>query len=229
MPGACARIAPVHPVLGPPLAFFTAIGFSATDSPAAGHRPLVTAWSADASGLLSMPVIDPDPEFAHLYHRHHGFVWRILRRLGVPPAGLDDAAQEVFVVVHRRRDALQADAPVRSWLFGIARRVASDVHRGQHRRQRKHDALPPTPDAPPLDDALARSEAAEFVRGFLERLDEGHRMVFVLADIEGMTAPEIAEALELKLNTVYSRLRKARLDFERAVARREARSKVIHG
>lgn len=176
-----------------------------------------------------MPVIDPDPEFAHLYRRYHGFVWRILRRLGVPPAALDDAAQEVFVVVHRRRDALQADASVRSWLFGIARRVASDVHRGQHRRQRKHDALPPVSEAPPLDDALARSEAAGFVRAFLERLDEGHRMVFVLADVEGMTAPEIAETLELKVNTVYSRLRKARLDFERAVARREARSKVVHG
>lgn len=175
-----------------------------------------------------MPVVEPDPEFAHLYHRHHGFVWRMLRRLGVPPASLDDAAQEVFVVVHRRRDDLHADASVRSWLFGIARRVASDVHRGQHRRQRKHDALPLPPEAPPLDDALARAEAAQFVRAFLERLDEGHRMVFVLSDIEGLTAPEIACALELKLNTVYSRLRKARLEFERAVARRGARSKVAH-
>jgi RNA polymerase sigma-70 factor, ECF subfamily len=189
------------------------------------------AWSADASGLCSMPVVEPDPEFANLYHRHHGFVWRILRRLGVPPAALDDATQEVFVVVHRRRHDLRSDAPVRSWLFGIARRVAADVHRGQHRRDRKHDALPPPADAPPLDDALARSEAAEFVRTFLERLDEGHRMVFALADIEGMTAPEIADALELKVNTVYSRLRKARLDFERAVARRETRAskQVLHG
>jgi RNA polymerase sigma-70 factor (ECF subfamily) len=125
-----------------------------------------------------------------------------------------------------------AAVPRRGWLFGIARRVAADVHRGQHRRDRKHDALPSPAAAPPLDDALARSEAAELVRSFLERLDEGHRMVFVLADIEGMTAPEIADALELKVNTVYSRLRKARLDFERIVARREARAEkeqVLHG
>jgi RNA polymerase sigma-70 factor (ECF subfamily) len=179
-----------------------------------------------------MPVVEPDPEFANLYHRHHGFVWRILRRLGVPPGTLDDAAQEVFVVVHRRRQDLRADASMRSWLFGIARRVAADTHRGKARRDRKHDALPAPADDPPLDDALARSEAAEFVRTFLDRLDEGHRMVFALSDIEGMTAPEIAEALDLKLNTVYSRLRKARLDFERAVARREARTKkqqVLHG
>jgi RNA polymerase sigma-70 factor (ECF subfamily) len=190
------------------------------------------AWSADASAILPVPVVDSDPEFASLYHRHHGFVWRILRRLGVPAAALDDATQEVFVVVHRRRRDLRVDASVRSWLFGIARRVAADVHRGQHRRDRKHDALPSPAAAPPLDDALARSEAAELVRSFLERLDEGHRMVFVLADIEGMTAPEIADALELKVNTVYSRLRKARLDFERIVARREARAEkeqVLHG
>ncbi len=175
-----------------------------------------------------MPVVDTDPEFANLYHRHHGFVWRMLRRLGVPQASLDDAAQEVFVVVHRRRGDLHADASVRSWLFGIARRVAADVHRGQHRRQRKHDALPLPVCDPPPDDALARIEAAEFVGAFLERLDEGHRMVFVLADIEGLTAPEISAAVEIKLNTVYSRLRKARLEFERAVARRTARSKVAH-
>lgn len=176
-----------------------------------------------------MPVIEPDPEFASLYHRHHAFVWRILRRMGVPAAALDDATQDVFVVVHRRRDDLHADASVRSWLFGIARRVASDVHRRQRRVQRKLEALPtPTNAAPPLDDAVARSEAADFVRSFLGQLDEGHRMVFVLADVEGLTAPEIAEALGLKVNTVYSRLRNARRRFERAVTRRAARSKVSH-
>ncbi|MCA9656472.1 MAG: sigma-70 family RNA polymerase sigma factor [Myxococcales bacterium] len=177
-----------------------------------------------------MPVIDHDPEFAALYDRHHGFVWRILRRLGVPPASLDDATQDVFVVVHRRRDALRADVAERSWLFGIARRVAADLHRGRRRTLRKLEALPsPGEPAAPLDEALERAEAADFVRAFLERLDEGHRMVFLLSDVEGMTAPEIAETLELNLNTVYSRLRNARKKFEQAVARRRARAKVAHG
>lgn len=220
---------PAQSAQSAPRAFRPPIVFFATDPPRPGHRPFVTAWSADASGILSMPVVDPDPEFARLYHRHHGFVWRILRRLGVPPAGLDDATQDVFVVVHRRRDALHADVSERSWLFGIARRVASDVHRGQRRRQRKLEALPAPSEAPPLDEALARDEAVAFVQAFLERLDEGHRMVFVLCDVEGLTAPEVSEALDLNVNTVYSRLRKARLEFERAVARREARSKVAHG
>ncbi|MCH9686219.1 MAG: sigma-70 family RNA polymerase sigma factor [Deltaproteobacteria bacterium] len=176
-----------------------------------------------------MPVVDPDPEFAALYNRHHGFVWRILRRLGVDAASLDDATQDVFVVVHRRRDDLAADASVRSWLFGIARRVAADIHRGQRRARRKLEALPAPAPSAPLDDQVARTEAATMVRTFLERLDPGHRMVFVLSDVEGLTAPEVATALDLKVNTVYSRLRNVRQKFERAVARHQARSKVAHG
>ncbi|MEX1364382.1 MAG: sigma-70 family RNA polymerase sigma factor [Nannocystaceae bacterium] len=172
---------------------------------------------------------DHDPQFAALYDRHHAFVWRILRRLGVPPASLDDATQDVFVVVHRRRDTLRPGVSERSWLYGIARRVAADVHRGRRRTQRKLEALPSPGQSAPLDDALERAEAADFVRTFFERLDAGHRMVFVLSDVEGMTAPEVAEALELNLNTVYSRLRSARKKFERAVARRQARAKVAHG
>ncbi len=179
--------------------------------------------------MLSMPVVDSDPEFAALYTLHHGFVWRILRRMGVPPASLDDATQDVFVVVHRRRSALESEAAVRSWLFGIARRVAADVHRTQRRVKRKLDALPPPPATAALDDEIARTEAADMVRAFLARLDEGHRMVFVLSDVEGLTAPEVATTLGIKLNTVYSRLRNARLKFERAVTRHQARSKVTHG
>jgi len=172
-----------------------------------------------------MPVVDHDPEFAALYNRHHGFVWRILRRLGVDAAGLDDATQEVFVVVYRRQGDLYSDASVRSWLFGIARRVAADLHRGRRRVERKLRALP-SPSAPePLDEALERAEAADLVQGFLDGLDEGHRMVFMLADIEGLTAPEIATALEVKLNTVYSRLRTSRRKFERRVARHRAQAR----
>ena len=109
------------------------------------------------------------------------------------------------------------------------RAVAADLHRGRQRARRKLEALPsPGESAAPLDEALERAEAADFVRAFLERLDEGHRMVFLLSDVEGMTAPEIAETLELNLNTVYSRLRNARRKFELAVARRRSRSKVVH-
>lgn len=156
--------------------------------------------------------------FAELYREHFAFVWRILRRLGVPTEALEDAAQEVFLVLHRRLPGLAPEVSLRSWLFGTARRVAADARRGQHRRERRLNALAVVAADGRQDLPIAQAEAAEFVQRFLERLDPDRRMVFVLADLEGMTAPEIAEALSIKLNTVYSRLRTARAEFERVVA-----------
>ena len=147
----------------------------------------------------------------------------------MPDASLEDATQDVFIVVHRRRDSLDPDASVRSWLFGIARRVAADLHRGNRRLRRRLEAVPEAPPAPPLDDEVSRAEAASFVQSFLDRLDEGHRMVFVLSDVEGLTAPEISESMLIPVNTVYSRLRSARKKFERAVARRKLVLEVERG
>ena len=175
------------------------------------------------------PVIVDDRDFAQLYARHHAYVWRILRRLGVPDAALEDATQDVFVVVHRRRDSLDPDASVRSWLFGIARRVAADLHRGNRRLRRRLEAVPEAPPVPPLDEEVSRAEAADFVRRFLDRLDDGHRMVFVLADVEGLTAPEISDAMQIPVNTVYSCLRSTRKKFERAVSRRKLVLEVERG
>lgn len=162
----------------------------------------------------------PRPSFAALYEEHFEFVWRNLRRLGVAAASLDDAAQDVFLVVHRRLPEFLGRSSIRTWLFGILRRVAHDHRRSQSRRG-SHEQIP----AGVVDGArgpLEETERAEAVRlldALLGKLDEDKRMVFVLAELEQMTAPEIAEALELNLNTVYSRLRAARRAFDEAVAR----------
>jgi RNA polymerase sigma-70 factor (ECF subfamily) len=166
--------------------------------------------------------------FVPVYREHFGFVWRILRRLGVAPDQLDDATQEVFLVLHRRLAGLGAEVSLRSWLFGTARRVAADQRRGQHRRERRLQALAIVEAERGAPGPGEQAEAVDFVQRFLARLDGDRRMVFVLADLEGMTAPEIAEALEVKLNTVYSRLRSARAEFERAVAD-DARSERSEG
>lgn len=157
-------------------------------------------------------------EFISVYHAHFDLVWRILRRLGVPFDQLEDAAQDVFLVLHRRLPGLDPNISLRSWLFGTARRVASDFRRGLRRHARRVQAFAVVHDHPPRERASERVEAVDFVQRFLERLDPDKRMVFVLADLEGFTAPEIAEALDVKLNTVYSRLRAARAEFERAIA-----------
>jgi RNA polymerase sigma-70 factor (ECF subfamily) len=74
----------------------------------------------------------------------------------------------------------------------------------------------------PLE-AAERTAAARLIRDLLQELDEAKREVFILADLEQMTAPEISEVLELPLNTVYSRLRRARAEFEETLMRHRTR------
>jgi RNA polymerase sigma-70 factor (ECF subfamily) len=162
-----------------------------------------------------------EERLAQLFSLHANFVWRSLRGLGVPDADAEDAAQEVFLVVYRRMAEYEDRGLMRAWLFSISRQVASHYRRGASRAERRHRALIASTADHDVEHLIARREAAGLVDAFLNELDEPQRTVFFLADVEGMTAPEIATALGVKLNTVYGRLRLARKRFERAVAKRE--------
>jgi RNA polymerase sigma-70 factor, ECF subfamily len=156
-------------------------------------------------------------KIAELFSAHADFVWRALRRLGVRSADVDDALQEVFLVVYRRLADYEDRGLMRAWLFSISRQFSSHYHRGVKRTQQRERGLVVSVTSPDLDEIVARREAERLVDAFLEELDEAQRMVFYLSDIEGLTAPEIAAALGVNLNTVYGRLRKARQRFERAI------------
>jgi RNA polymerase sigma-70 factor (ECF subfamily) len=188
---------------------------------------------------MSLPLV-PDPgadavpggaqlTVTALYEAHVDFVWRSLRRLGVPMSRLDDAVQDVFLVVHRRLDGFELRSSVKTWLFGIVVRVARDHHRSWRRNeQRARVQAPPDPELL-VDERspgpLERAQQTDAVR-LLEELLSGmaleKREVFLLAELEQMTAPEISAALAVPLTTVYSRLRAARIEFEQALARRRA-------
>ncbi|MEM6296897.1 MAG: sigma-70 family RNA polymerase sigma factor [Myxococcota bacterium] len=167
-------------------------------------------------------LVEPTPPtFASVYEAHAAFVRRTLRHLDVPAASVDDVLHDVFLVVHRRLHDFDHDRSMRSWLYGIARRVAMHHRRsGARRTKREHHAPTPPPPVQP-DDAVAQREAAAWVEAFLRTLDPDQRAVFTLCDIEGLPAPEVAAATGTKLNTVYSRLRLARRRFERALAARD--------
>ena len=169
--------------------------------------------------------------FEDIYERYFDFVWCNVRRLGVPEALTDDAVQEVFLVVHRRLREFEGRSSFRTWIFGIVLRVASDQRRALRRKSPHACDASASVDADTIADertaspheATARSQAVRLLYKLLDELDDDKRAVFVLAELEQMSIPEIAESLGANVNTVYTRLRAARREFEQAVAREKAR------
>lgn len=184
----------------------------------------------DASAPIAQ--VAPPLTFEQVYELCFGPVWRSVRALGVPPALVEDAVQDVFVVVHRRLAETVLRGHVKSWVLGIALRVASDYRRSQRRK----GGLLPLPetlasrDSQTPFDGAAKAQALRIVEEFLSSLREEKREVFVLSELEGLRAPEIAEILDLNVNTVYSRLRVVREEFAALVSKHHAnRSGDDHG
>lgn len=163
------------------------------------------------------------PSVEEVYEREFDFVWRNLRRLGVAETALRDAAQDVFVVVHRRIAEFEGRSPLKSWLYSIVTRVARDHRRGV---RRKH--LGQTEEADTVVDerepgpqrSAERNQDLRVLLELLNQLDDDKREAFILSDLEEMSAPEIAAAVGANLNTVYSRIRAARLELRAALASR---------
>lgn len=187
---------------------------------AAGHPP---SMSAIAPTEVPLPALQGGLDFESVYQLHVDAVWRFLERLGVPDRFVDDAAQDTFLIAHRQLATFRGASSVKTWLHGIALRVAKDYRR---REMRKGGWEPLTNDVPdasrsPDEAAAQRQELAVVVR-LLENLDENQRAVFVLVEFEGLTAPEVAALTETNVNTVSTRLRAARMRFNELVASLEA-------
>jgi RNA polymerase sigma-70 factor (ECF subfamily) len=162
-----------------------------------------------------------EPPVAGLYREHFRFIWRGLRRLGVHESSLDDAVQEVFLIAHRKLPEFEGRSSHRVWLFAIALRVAREHRRRNGRLQFDDEAV--TRFRAEGKDVVALRARVRLLDTLLATLSDEQREVFVMTEIEGFSAPELASALELNLNTVYSRLRLARARFDRALARQRRR------
>lgn len=152
---------------------------------------------------------------------HFAFIWRLLRRLGVPADRADDAAQEVFVVASARVADI-AIGSERSFLFGTARRVAAAV------RRERVSLAPDEPvdvrdPAPGPEDLAHQKRARDLLDSLLDAMDQDLRTAFVLYEVEGLSVAEIADVAGIPLGTVASRLRRAREEFEALLKRAEAR------
>jgi len=160
-----------------------------------------------------------------VYEAHVDFIWRSARSLGVREMNIDDVVQEVFVVVQRRLAEFEGRSDIKTWLFGITRRVVRAHIRQQirSRTQTETSADLADPNAACAESQLASLEGARLLYALLDELDADLREVFVLSELEEMSGPAIAEALDLELSNVYARVRRARLAFDAALKRHRAR------
>ena len=182
--------------------------------------------SADVNERAPDGALDSDPARAELHDRtrlqamfdaHHDLVWRTLRRFGLDPEAAADVGQQAFLVAVERIADIWPGSE-RAFLVGTALRLARSARRTLVRVR---------PDGQ-FDERLAHAGRAEsqvmtleLLDRVLVQLDASLVEVFVLFDVEGFSAPEIARALALPVGTVASRLRRAREEFRAAAARLE--------
>jgi RNA polymerase sigma-70 factor, ECF subfamily len=167
--------------------------------------------------------VDPPPSMRTIFDEHARYVIRTLRHLGIAEADVEDVGQEVFVTVHRKLAEFEGRSKLRTWLYAICLRVASD-----HRR-RAYVVRERVTDSPPVDTGERSGlepdtsvESRAFVRQLLSELDEDKRNVLVLYEIEGLTMREVAEVVGCPLQTAYSRLHAARDLLQAALERAKA-------
>lgn len=158
-------------------------------------------------------------DFLRLYDETVDVAWRVLQRLGVREAELEDAVQDVFAVAFRRRSDFHGGSKASTWITGIAIRVAHDYRRRVGRKPTEaldqHRHLEDAKQSP--DETVIRSQAGKVLLSLMDQLEPTQREVFVLAELEQLSAPEIASLTSTPVNTVYSRLRLARERFNELV------------
>lgn len=198
-----------------------------------GHRYIVKVRTIESDIAVnacspvreSETIVNAESDLEAVYKQYARFVWRVLRGMGVSDSLVEDAVQDVFLVVQRRLNTFDYRHSIKTWLFEIAYRVACDYRR-KGQKTRRYQPL----DDQILDRSLSPADSVELLQALrlleelLEELDDDKRAILILAEIEQMTASEIAEVTESNLNTVYSKLRRARQQLSLSLAARYRRS-----
>jgi RNA polymerase sigma-70 factor, ECF subfamily len=192
------------------------------DLPAPGiHRPVQRALDDDVMPRAGARSLD----LASVHAEHGGFVWTTLQRFGVAEPDLEDAFQDVFLVVQKRLAEFDGACLLTTWLFAICRRVASTYRRRALRhRERDFDAASEVADTSGSpEDLVAKREAEKQLAQILDAMDLDRRAVFVMFEIEEMSCNAIAAIVGVPVGTVYSRLHAARNEFTRVLEKEQAR------
>jgi RNA polymerase sigma-70 factor (ECF subfamily) len=197
------------------------------DNPAAA-APRINGAGTAAGDTESSKHGTDGPSLRRIFDEHAGYVWRSLRHLGVAEADIEDVCQEVFITVHRKLPEFEGRSALRTWLYGICLRVASDYRRRAYVRRERAVAEPrdgsasSTGTQPDL-----RAEARGTLLHLLDLLDDDKRAVLVLYEIEGLSMKEVAEVIGCPLQTAYSRLHAARKVISDAYAELESGPRLV--
>lgn len=166
-----------------------------------------------------------------LFDAHYPSIWRLLHRLGVRPAQVDDAAQEVFWVAARRLSDIKRGSE-HAFLYGVALRVASQEVRRQAAAMplaAVEEITPLADERPWADEQLADKQARALLDEALAALPLDLRAVLVLHELEGLEVRQIAEIEAIPVGTASSRLRRAREEFSAVAKRMRARIEARGG
>jgi RNA polymerase sigma-70 factor (ECF subfamily) len=190
----------------------------------ADSRQGLAVLSGGRAGLQNRKMPIDSARLSRVAQEHLDFVWRCLRRFGVPASDADDAAQQVFLVAADKLSEVPVERE-RAFLFATAARIAANARRSIRRRQNAYDSYSQSPDEPSAsqDELSDQLRARALLDQVMADMPDDLREVFVLFEIEEISIQDIAATLDIPIGTVGSRLRRARQAFQQAVTRHRAR------
>ncbi len=180
-----------------------------------GRRPTLLAYllrlgrnpavESSDSQLLEQFVRERDEAaFTSLMRRHGPLVWDVCRRVLAEEQAAEDAFQATFLVLVRKARSVSKRASVRSWLYGVALRVALRARQREGLRRVREQS------APPRQVDAAAEPGWDDVRPILDeeiqRLPEKYRLPIILCYLEGQTNDEAARLLNCPRGTIATRL-----------------------
>ena len=168
-----------------------------------------------------------EEQLAEIFGAHAPYVFRVLRRLGVDAADVEDVCQEVFLVVYRRLPEFEGRSSLRTWIYAICLRCASRYRKRPHRRRELVSDPPELPIDAAQQHALEHRQALQLLDHVLAQLPSAQREIYVLYELEELSMHEVAEAVGCPLQTAYSRLHAARKQVQAAFSAALPNRKVV--
>lgn len=211
--------------VGTTAATLPSLAAASSEEPAAVSHPHA---AASARVLTSMTA-------TRLVEENADFVYRSLRRAGLDGTTADDATQQVFVIASNKLDSIE-QGKEKGFLYSTALNIAA-----QHRRKTirlgevafdedlAESRLLDSQEPLSLDDLIDQQRARDILEEILSSMPERLREVFVLCEIEELTAPEVAVCIDIPVGTVASRLLRAREVFDQTLSRIRVRRAFRNG